>query len=45
MFHQYEPWFSSYDTRSDETSLAAHRKLFDTFEGSKWEHTGDTVDF
>lgn len=39
LFRQYEPWFRSYDQRNDETSLAAHRALFGTFEGSKWEHT------
>jgi adenylate kinase family enzyme len=40
MFHEYEPWFRSYEQRSDETSLSAHRALFDAFHGLKWEHTG-----
>lgn len=44
LFHEYEPWFRSYDKRSDETSLAAHRALLEAFHGLKWEHTGASVD-
>jgi adenylate kinase family enzyme len=44
LFRQYEPWFRSYDTRTDETSLAAHRALFATFDGAKWEHTEASAD-
>lgn len=43
-FTQFEPFFRSYDTRSDETSLAAHRRLFDAFDGAKHEHTGERVE-
>jgi adenylate kinase family enzyme len=44
LFREYEPWFRSYDTRTDETSLAAHRALFETFDGAKWEHTAASAD-
>ena len=40
LVQKYEPWFRSYDARTDETSLAAHRALFEAFQGLKWEHTG-----
>ncbi|MGD8859760.1 MAG: hypothetical protein PVI30_07100 [Myxococcales bacterium] len=38
------PWFQSYDSRDDETSLSAHRRLYDAFEGLKWEHTRANVE-
>jgi adenylate kinase family enzyme len=30
-------WIGTYDTRTDEMSLAAHRRVFDAFEGAKVE--------
>ena len=31
-------WIKQYDSRNDEFSLAAHRRLFDGFSGAKQEH-------
>ena len=44
LFEKYEPWFKSYDTRTDEASLSAHRTLFDRFSGLKFEHTDAKIE-
>jgi adenylate kinase family enzyme len=37
-------WVRQYETRSDEYSLARHRRLFDAFSGFKQEYTGPAED-
>ena len=43
LVRRYEPWFESYPHREDETSLRAHRQLFDDFRGFKLEHSQSEV--
>jgi adenylate kinase family enzyme len=43
MFEKLQAWVSTYYQRTDAWSYAAHRRLFDAFQGRKIEHTSHAV--